>query len=352
MALANSGKSVAFNQGNKEGNDVETRKQGIFSNGKPPEADIEEQRRQKYASQTPLIFPSDLSDSFYVEFNAFKINQDRPSEAKRTFDFTKSLYLPFPSTVTDQYGASWNREDLFFGGEAMRQGLNAAMNSANGTKSVGNIFSAETADKAGQAISGAINKFANDPTGAMKTGLAVGGTYALTGMGGPLAAAAKTAFNVTTNPYPVMTFQGTGFKSFGFSWTFFPESPDETTTIKKIVGYFRREMLPETIKNTPSIMANPAIFEVYIQPDVKLFKRCVITGLDVNYTPMGPAFVKEFPYKEAPFIDPAAVTLTITMQEIEIWTANDFYADEGMDFGFIRKNEKGEVTVERRAGFR
>lgn len=348
-------KAVAFNQGKLESNDVETRKKGIFAQGdnRPPENHIEEERQRKLQAQTSLKFPSDLTDQLYTEFNAFKINQDRPSEAKRTFQFTKSIYLPFPSSVTDQYGASWNREDLFFGGEAMRQGLNEAMKSADGTKSVENIFTSGTADKLGNAVSRGINKFAADPTGALKTGLAVGGTYALTGMGGPLASAAKASFNVTTNPYPVMTFQGTGFKSFGFSWTFYPESKKESETIKKIIGYFRREMLPETLKNTPSIMANPAIFEVFINPDIKQFKRCVITGLDVNYTPAGPAFVKEFPLKDgSPFLEPAAITMSISLQEIEIWTANDFYADEDKDFDFIRKDENGNVTQERRSGFR
>jgi len=318
-----------------------------------PERQIEMQRERRLKAQAPMIFPPDLTEQLYIEFNAYSVNQDRPSEAKRTFEFKKSIYLPLPSSITDQYGASYNREDLFFGGEALKQGLNAAMQSGDGTKSVGNIFGGETLDKAGNAASKAINKFAGDPSGALKTGAAVGATYLMSGVGGAIGAAAKASFNVTTNPYPVMIFQGTGFKSFGFSWTFYPESSKESETIKKIVGFFRREMLPESMKQTPSIMANPAIFEVYMNPDIKQFKRCVVTGLDVNYTPSGPAFVKEFPLKDgSPFLEPAAVTMSITLQEIEIWTANDFYNDESMNFEFIKKNKNGDATIERRVGFR
>jgi len=342
-------KSVAFNQGKLESNDVETRKQGIFAtpSNRPPETTVEEKRQEKLKAQTPLKFPPDLSDNLYMEFNAFKVSQDRPQETKRTFEFSKSVYLPFPSSVTDQYGAYYNEEALFFGGEFIKNGLNSIMTGGDGTKSVGNIFSKGTADKTGQGFANKLDGIVADAKGSMKRGAAAVGAYALTGMGGPLGSAAKAAFNVTTNPYPVMIFQGTGFKSFGFSWTFFPESKKESDIIKKIVGYFRREMLPESLKSTPSIMAYPAIFEVFMTPEVKQFKRCVVTSLDVNYTPMGPAFVKEFPLKDgSPFLEPAAVTMTMNLKEIEIWTANDFYPTEENDFDYIKgKDAKGITRV-------
>lgn len=305
---------------------------------RPPEKKVEEERQKKLEGPAPLKFPTDLSDNLYIEFNAFKVSQDRPNEAKRTFDFTKSVYLPFPSSVTDQYGASYSREDLFFGGEFIKNGLNTLMTDGSGTKSVENVFSSGALDRTGQGAAKAIQKFTADAKGSMQRGAAVVGAYAMTGIGGPIGAAAKAAFNVTTNPYPVMIFQGTGFKSFSFSWTFFPESKKESDIIKKIIGYFRREMLPESLKSTPSIMAYPAIFEVSMTPEVKQFKRCVVTNLDVNYTPMGPAFVKEFPVKSSAFLEPAAVTMTLSLQEIEIWTANDFYATEENNFDYIKGN--------------
>jgi hypothetical protein len=301
-----------------------------------PETKVEEKRADLLSSRSPLVFPSDLTDQFYIEFNAFKFNQERPEEAKRTFNFHKSVYLPFPSTVTDQYGASYSQDNLFFGGEFLKKSLNTLMTS-EGTKKVENLLpGGGAADRAGNILADLVEKTTDSP---MQAAAAVA-TYGLTGVGGPIGAAAKASLNVTTNPYPVMIYQGTNFKSFGFSWTFFPESSKETDIINKIIGYFRREMLPERVTGIESILKYPAVFEIKIEPELKLFKRCVITGLDVNYTPAGPAFVKELPVASSNFIEAAAVSVTIQFQEIEMWLANDFYSQESKNFGHKNANRQ------------
>lgn len=310
----------------------ESKKQDIFApkESAPPETKVEEKRSELLSSISPLVFPSDLTDQFYIEFNAFKVNQERPEEATRTFNFQKSVYLPFPQSVTDQYGASYSQDNLFFGGEFLKNSLDALMTS-NGTKKVENLLpGGGAADRAGNILAGLVEKTTNSPTQAA----AAVATYGLTGVGGPIGAAAKASLNVTTNPYPVMIYQGTNFKSFGFSWTFYPESKEESSTINKIIGYFRREMLPERVNNIPSILKYPAVFEVNIQPELKLFKRCVITGLDVNYTPSGPSFVRD--YQSSPFAEPSAISMTIQFQEVEMWLANDFHSEESKNFQYVK----------------
>lgn len=302
----------------------------------PPEEKIEEKRTNLLSSISPLVFPPDLADEIYIEFNAFTPNTTRAEEAKRTFTFEKSLYLPFPQSVTDQYGASYSQDNLFFGGEFLKNSLDTLMTSS-GTKKIENLMPGSgVADRAGNLIASVMEKIGASPT----KSLAAAATYGLSGVGGPIAAAAKTSLNVTTNPYPVMIYQGTGFKSFAFSWTFFPESSKESDIIKKIIGYFRREMLPERIDGVESILRYPAVFEIKIRPEVKVFKRCVISNLDVNYTPAGPAFVKEFPVQSSNFIEPAAITMTISFQEIEMWLANDFHSEESKNFHFIDADRK------------
>lgn len=319
--------------------DVEGKKDGIFAPKEenfgteysaPPEKKVEAARTNLLSSISPLAYPPDLTDEFYIEFNAFKANQSRPFETKRTFNFEKSVYLPFPQSVTDAYRGNYSEENLTFLGEFATRGLDRLMTSDDGTKRVSNLLPGSgVADRGGQILADLIKKTTDSP----KQSAAAIATYGLTGMGGPYASAAKTSIQVTTNPYPVMIYGGPGgFKQFAFSWTFFPESSKESDTIKKIVGYFRREMLPERVTDAPSILKYPAIFEIVMQPEVKLFKRCVISDLDVNYTPVGPAFVKEFPVTNSNFIEPAAVTLTITFREIEMWLANDFHSEESKSF--------------------
>jgi len=302
--------------------------------GQPPETKVEEKRAALLSTISPLVYPPDLNEEFYIEFNAFKANTTRADEAKRTFNFEKSVYLPFPQSVTDQYGASYNEEALFFGGEFLKNSLDTLMTS-NGTKKVANLFDGGAADRAGNIAAGILEKIGKAPGEAA----AAVGAYYLSGVGGPIGSAAKASLNVTTNPYPVMIFGGVGFKpAFSFSWTFFPESPEETKTINKIIGYFRREMLPERLEQIPSILKYPAIFEVSINPSVKKFKRCVVTNLDINYTPAGPAFVRDAPQVAGVTADsnPAAITMTLSLKEVEVWLANDFYPTEENNFDFIK----------------
>lgn len=298
--------------------------------GTPPETKIESARSENLSGDNaPIQFPADLSPDFYISFNAFKFSQDRPDEAKRTFSLTKSINLPFPGSITDQFGARYDQENLFFGGEALRGTFNDLM-TTNGTKKVENIFSDTSYDKLANQLSSFTDRLTDSSERSRIA--AAGATYLMTGVGGAIGAAAKTAFQVTTNPYPVAVYSGTGFKNFGFSWTFYPETKEESDIIRKIVGYFRREMLPEQVPNTPSILKTPAIFEVSIKPDtyLKKFKRCVVTGLDVNYAPSGPSFVKSMDSDPAP----AAVSMTINLQEIELWLANDFEVTEEAFFDY------------------
>jgi hypothetical protein len=305
-----------------------------------PEKKIEEKRSNLLIGQNaPIVFPSDLSPDYYISFNAFKHSQERPDESKRTFKFDKSIYLPLPGGIADSYSASYNQEDLYIFGNAAKEGMNALMTSG-GTTSIANAMKGDGINKAAGAVNSALAKIKQDPTGSAKTAGATAAAFMLQGAGGPMAAAAKSAFQVTTNPFPVMIFQGTGFKpAFSFDWTFYPESQLEADIIRKVVGYFRREMLPEMVEGNPSILKSPAIFEVKMTPNeyTRQFKRCVLTNMSVNYTPNGVAFIKSNDGTGDPAKVPAAVSLSLTFQEIEVWLADDYHADESKSFGVVNK---------------
>lgn len=306
------------------------------SNNVRPGEKIDEARIKNFNGDTaPICFPSDLSGDFYISFNAFKFSQDRFKEAKRNFSFEKSIYLPLPQSITDSFGASYTPENLMFVGNAVREDLKNVA-TADGTTSFNNLFSGGAANRAASRISDYIQSLSSDE--GVRQAAAAFGVAALSNPNmGVLGAAAKTSFQVTTNPYPVMIYTGTGFKSFSFEWTFYPESDEETETVKKIIGYFRREMLPEQDVNNPSILKTPAIWEVKLKPDshMKRFKKCVVTGLDVNYTPNGVAFIYMRTSEADPKRVPAGITMRVNFQEIEIWLANDFSELEFDKFDYI-----------------
>ena len=301
-----------------------------------PEKTIDEKRSSTLlGSKSPLTFPSDLSADYYISFNAFKFSQDRATEVKRQFSFEQSVYLPLPGNISDTFGASYDKENLFFFGNAAKEGMNSMMQEG-GTVSIQNALNQNVGNLAGKGATNLINTIKNDPTGAGKNALAGALTYLVAGAGGPLAAAAKSSMQVTTNPFPVMIFQGTGFKPpFSFDWTFYPESLEEAKTVRKIIGYFRREMLPEMMAENKSILKVPAIFEIKMVPDsyMRQFKRCVLTNMSVNYTPNGATFISSEDTKV-----PAAITMSLTFEEIEVWLADDYYADEYNSFGVKDRN--------------
>jgi hypothetical protein len=312
--------------------------------GRPSET-IEDRRSSSFNGDTsPIVFPGDLSGDFYISFNAFKFSQDRFEEAKRNFSYEKSVYLPLPQSITDSFGASYTAENLYFVGNAIRNDLTNVATS-EGSTSFNNLFSQGGMNRSASRIADYISSLGSDQ--GVRQAAAAFGVAALSNPNmGILGAAAKTSFQVTTNPYPVMIYSGTGFKSFSFEWTFYPEDASETETIKKIVGYFRREMLPEQDINNPSILKTPAIWEIVLKPDshTKKFKRSVITGLEVNYTPNGAAFIFSRSAVSDPQRVPAGVSVRVNFQEIELWLANDFSNLEYQGFDYIDVNKATQPT--------
>jgi len=282
------------------------------------------------SENAPIKFPSDLGTDYYISFNAFKHEIEKPDETtRRSFTFKKSINLPLPTNLSDSYSADYNAENLFFVGNALKQGLTEFSSGPGGV--VGG-FENLNMNSAGSNAAKALNYLADNKG---KIGAAAG-VMALGGMGGPFGAAAKAAFQVTANPFPVMIFQGTKFKPpFTFDWTLYPESREEALIIRTIVGFFRREMLPETYPGNPAILKTPSVFEIKLTPELPLrtFKRCVLTNMNVSYAPAGVSFQSD-PKTGANSNDatPTATSISLTFQEIEIWLADDYGTSEETQF--------------------
>lgn len=305
------------------------------SNPNLPSKTIDEKRKE---DNSPLKFPQDLAEDFYISFNTFKHAFERPQESYRTFLFKKSIVLPLPTNLTDGNSAGYNAENLYYLGNAGKELASSLMNEKGIGGAVSYAFSKEGINAATQSIVQGVNRFAADPKAAAKN-LALGvGVNLLSGAPGVIPAAAKSSLQLSANPFPVMIFQGTSFKpAFSFDWTLYPESLAEAVIIQKIIGYFRKEMLPERVDTNTSILKNPAIFEIKITPNniSRTFKRCVLTNMGVNYAPNGPSFLTDVTGNKEKY--PSAVSLSLTFQEIEVWLANDYYNEE--EFLFSPRSE-------------
>jgi len=291
-----------------------------------PDKQIEEKRSQTTNSENaPIVFPSDLGSNYYISFNAFKHEIEKPADVQRTFSFKKSINLPLPSNLSDSYSADYSSENLFAAADALRQGL-TSLTQQGIVKGLGSV----NPNSAGKGAANALN-YLKDNMGKV---ISAGGAMALQGFGGQIGAAAKSAFQVAANPFPVMIFTGTKLKPpFTFDWTLYPESYEEAKTIKTIVGFFRREMLPETYPGNAAILKTPAIFEIVLypkSPTLRKFKRCVLTNMIVNYSPNGLSFLASTKTQDDPA--PVSTSISLTFQEIEVWLADDYDTNENSEF--------------------
>jgi len=294
---------------------------------------IQENKIKKLAGEEgTIVFPGDLSPSdYFIIFNAFTYNNERPKEARRTFSFNKSIALPLPAVISDDYASNYNESNLYFAGNAAREGLSSYFVEQKGI--ISGLKNAGNADFAGQQAKKIIDSLTKENALNAAAASAMLGVDAIAG--GGVGAAIKSSLQLSSNPYPVMIYQGSGLKpAFTFSWTLYPESYNESISLKKIVNYLRREMLPEAIAGTPSILITPAVFEIKMSPSnhTRKFKRCVITNLSVNYTPNGLSFLAG---KKGDQPHPAAVLLSVTFKEIEVWLANDYHTTENLSFSPI-----------------
>ena len=290
---------------------------------------------KRNTDNAPLKFPEDLADDFYISFNTFKYTSERPQEAKRTFRPIKSIVLPIPSNMTDGYSAGYNAQNLFIAGNAIREAATSSFNQNGIGGTVKTAFSKEGLNNATAKVADVLDAMSgNMPAIAGKAALA-GAVYFAEGVGGQLGAAAKSSLQLSVNPFPVMIFQGTSFKpAFSFDWVFYPESNSEAVTIQKIIGFFRKEMLPERDETNISILKTPAIFEIKINPVGigRTYKRCVLTNMGINYSPNGPSYLVDTTANSGQKW-PSSIAVSLTFQEIEVWLANDYHNEEEFFFG-------------------
>lgn len=123
------------------------------------------------------------------------------------------------------------------------------------------------------------------------------------------------------NPYIAMTFKGLGFRQFELQFKFTPLAESDTPVIKEIINSFRQASLP-TLKD--NMFTYPMEIEVEYFGDgaewLFKYKRCVLTGVDVNYT--GAGF-----YAKMKNGSPAQIIMNLRFSENQLVTRED------IDFG-------------------
>lgn len=96
---------------------------------------------------------------------------------------------------------------------------------------------------------------------------------------------------VFINDYASLSYSGSGFRTYSFSWDLIPSSESEARSIMEIIKLIRRNSLPDYNKTGEGgRLSYPKMWKVYpaMNTEIDLFlKDCVITNFTVNYTPDG-----------------------------------------------------------------
>jgi len=266
-----------------------------------------------------MQFPSDLGDTgILLLFKEYSYKEretggrggvDRVAFAGNILD---SVYLPLPEQLLDATQVKVGGQEIGMLGAAAATATDTFMEAIN-KASMDPIKKALGDAKASELL-------AAGAAGLMKQGLEA------IGLGGAQRGI-EAGVGGIANPFQALVFEGVDLKVFMLNWTLAPKSREETKSIREIIRTIRKHSLPfykdgkvgnvtssfgRAFLNYPSVCI-PLITGV----NTIVFKPCMVSQIQIDYNGGG-----ELAFLEGG--DPAAVKLNMTLQEMQIWTREDY----------------------------
>jgi hypothetical protein len=253
-------------------------------------------------------FPSDLGNVgmllMFKKYSYGERNSGTITSARANIQ--DSVFLSLPDALIDAQGIRVSATELGLVGNAVAIGT-SALGSGGISALVDAAKGVGIKELAGAAASYLANEAASAVAPAVMQGVEAG-------------AGAKR------NPFQALLFDGVDLRTFTFNWTFIPKSRAETNAIKEIIRLFKYHSLPyykdfkagnvsaggKTFLSYPSVCL-PLITGV----DTLVMKACMINRVDVDYAGGG-----ELAFLEGG--NAAALKLSVTMQEMQMWTREDY----------------------------
>lgn len=294
---------------------------------------------EEYDYKNFASFKSLLTNEGYGRGNSFfGISPNRQSGV--SLRSVKSIELPFPKQLQDSSSLIVNgfqRDPLI---EGLTQQINEFTKSGQGT----------LGDIPGQ-IQAAGAMTANALKGLMGGGGSAGAAIqqAVTAIKGTSTADAASAsmyllrkilpdaigrsVNLATgqvlNPRETLAFEGVQLRQHQFNWDLYPNNAQDSARIQEVINLFKRSVLPVTQDlGGPSGIAEaflryPNICKIYLlgvdSEYYMKFKPAMVTSFNVDYGAGGTLGIMQGGR-------PAGVNISISLQELQIQTANDYGA--------------------------
>lgn len=201
----------------------------------------------------------------WIQFDIFERKSPKDSIPLDTIN----LYLP--SSMRNPSTTSWGTDSLGILGNTIVGGVNDP--SSASWSAGGDILKRVGMGMASNAAAAVIRQAGGNVSSDTLTGAIMG---------------------QVTNPYLTAVFKGVDFRTFEMQFKFVPVTEKDCDTIDRIIKTFRGAALPPgTAAQQSAYIGYPNEFDIrYIwrgkeNKFLHKFKRCVLTGVDVDYTGTG-----------------------------------------------------------------
>lgn len=289
-----------------------------LTTGTDPESTI---ASSKDSSGVSMVYPPDIGE-YYISFQFAKYQRPNPLTPTK-FETVSTVTLPIPKTLVESFSIAYTQKSLGMTGGI----IDLAQANYNNLTGKSDTSGRDFGDRAVNAGLGfAYNQLANVSTNTL---------------GEAFTDAAEQFIGAIPNPHIAQIFQGPTFRNHVFNWRLAPNNKEESLLIKKIVNEFRKKSLPaKALSQVANVLEYPYMLKPTLYPlqdddgtHLYEFKRCVVTNFNVNYAPTGvPSFFAGTKL-------PTLIDLSVSLQEIEYFLADDFGGDSGAN-GDVLGNAK------------
>jgi hypothetical protein len=264
---------------------------------RPISGEMSSRRRDK--TYTQYSFPETLGNhAIVLNFSAYDYGTVG-SQVNQILE--SSIALPIPNNLSDTFNLRVAPTELGSLGNGVRNIVSAT---GEGTLTAQGVLQEVAATIAGQGTrkgAGALDSI----------------------IGSNTAKGIEVATGMVVNPRIALAFDGVDLKTHSFSWTLAPQSVSESEKLRAIIQKIKRSALPSYNNNFgQKVFLNyPNVVDIFFLGTVDgfmyYFKRAMISQFEVNYSGAGmPAFVEGG--------KPAVITMSMTLTEIDIHTAEDY----------------------------
>ena len=225
-----------------------------------------------------------------IEFSVTDANSRMSKSANRLMKYL--IELPIPQDLSDSNSVTWGEDRANALELAALAVAQEAMQGNIGENAVNLAQTAVTALNTGIDIPG----LKSDTQAAVRAALSGAAIGALGSNVSPQSVISRSTGQILNNNLELL-FQGVNLRTFPYSITFSPRSPEEATVVKDIIRRLKTSMAPKAgeFDGTAGgiFIQSPDVFQLkFLKDDVDhpflhAFKLCALTGMSVNYTNAG-----------------------------------------------------------------